>query len=137
MNFWPLHCECLQQCLAAGAFAPHFNPYCFRTPRADAAWSNVPVPSDDGATTFHEWPSLKRVSAEEALAVEFAPHLQPPSPPFVPFPCSFGEHREYGSSLGVATCLFRIKGGAWPLALPRGAVQAFGLPRTALAPPTP
>ena len=85
----PQHCDCLRQCRDAGAFEPHFFPYCFETPgeavglalgRAGAQppnkLSEVPTLPRSSSFVFREWPSLRPVTADLALTVEFMAHMR-------------------------------------------------------------
>ena len=58
----PLSCECLRQCVAAGAFAAHLHKFCYERNLSD-------VPEEHENASFFEW------SAELQLRLE-APRLE-------------------------------------------------------------
>ena len=105
----PLHCECLRQCVAAGAFVAHFNPFCFEQPNAAVALSEVPTMRDESAV-FRAWPSLKTVTADEALAVEFVPPARHVALWRCPRKCS--EHGACIANWRLAKALDDASGGA-------------------------
>ena len=87
----PQHCDCVQQCVDAGAFAAHIFKFCFVRPFAAAAHSEVPA--FGAAAEFYSWrlPHVGRwlaastsrrtivrepASADAALAVEHRPSLR-------------------------------------------------------------
>jgi hypothetical protein len=90
----PLHCECLKQCKASGAFLAHLPGYCFERPQDSAnerpVLSDIPALSrqPSSSVTFRSWPSRQRVEAEKALSVLFKEHLRHVPHRFCPSRCS-------------------------------------------------
>ena len=77
----PQHCECLEQCVAAGAFVAHMYRYCFTTADAEPLSD---IPSTESAF-FWRWnpmagwrgrKGLRAATRLEALTHEFTPKLQ-------------------------------------------------------------
>ncbi len=72
----PQHCDCHSQCVAAGAFAHHIYPFCFRRASGGGpALSDIPSHTDDSVTFYERRRSGRVVAVDRARALrhEFNP----------------------------------------------------------------
>ena len=74
----PLHCECISQCVASGAFEAHLYPICF-TRELSRNLSDLPshrLAATASAVQFFRWREKRRVEVQAALQHEFQPRLR-------------------------------------------------------------
>ena len=70
----PLHCECMSQCLASGAFEAHLYPICF-TRELPGNLSDLPSPRAASAVRFFRWREHRQIDERTALQHEFRSYL--------------------------------------------------------------